>query len=264
MNTAEKKEMMEMIAMAVAAATPAAATEEAIVPNEEMAARERKHNTVMRTDIANRKEKLYGAFDFGKDDKVMLYAGPADRRQECFSDVVGQACWGIANGAASQYMWHRMLSDNAYLKMSNLMEENGGRMDVESLISAEGVQKHETGMEPNRDYLATERNYSYHITTAYAYEVNMYAAYEIWKEIQDDKATAFYERNAGNLDAVYTNKSRAPNHDISDTAYTSYLEKRANKDEQTTLKQGQHAMQAARLLRLTRLADEDDTDTETS
>jgi hypothetical protein len=245
-------EMQAMIAAAVAAALSAQATqtpkEEAIVTNEEMAKRVEAHNSVLKKDVDNRKEKLYTAFDFGKEESD--FTGPADRRQECFSDVMSQACWGISNGSAAQYMWHRMLADNAYLQLSNIREQNGGV--IHTMSQQDESEKHyEQGMEPNRDYTAIERNYAYHIATGYAYEVNMHAAYSIWQEIQDEKAEAFYEKHQGDLDAVYINRSRAPNHDIGESAYTAYLEKRAKKDEQGTLKQGQHAMQAARLLRLT-------------
>jgi hypothetical protein len=247
----DASEVQAIVAAAVAAALAGqAATDkpEAIVSSEEMAQRVAAHNKVLRVDVDNRKEKLYTAFDFGKEESD--FTGPADRRQECFSDVMSQACWGIANGSTAQYLWHRMLSDNAYLQLSNIREKNGGVIHTMPEQS-EGEQHFEQGMEPNRDYTAIERNYAYHIATGYAYEVNMHAAYEVWNDIQEDKAAAFYDKHQGDLDAVYVNRSRAPNHDISEGAYTQYLEKRAKKDEQGTLKQGQHAMQAARLLRLT-------------
>jgi hypothetical protein len=173
---------------------------------------------------------------------------------ECFADVMAQACWGICNGSTAQYLWHRMLSDNTYLRLANIKGEAGSARHTEQDENSLN-RDYERDMEPNRDMAALQRNYDYHIATGYAYEVNMHASFAIWKEIQEDKELAFYERNQGNLDAVYTNKARAPAHDISEGAYTAYLEKRARKDEATTLKQGQHAMQAARLLRLTLHAD---------
>jgi hypothetical protein len=253
------EQMQEMIAQAVAQALAAQAPkEEAVVSNEEMSKRVAAHNKVLKRDIAHRKLKLEEGFDFSQDEESGYdeYSGPEDRRLECFADVMAQACWGIANGSCAQYMWHRMLSDNTYLRLSNIREQNGGMApEAEATEQDEKERHYETGMEPNRDYLALERNYAYHIATAYAYEVNMHAAFTIWKEIQEDKARLFYEQNQGNLNAVYTNKARAPAHDISESAYTAYLEKRASKSDQDTLKQGQHAMQAARLLRLTLHAD---------
>jgi hypothetical protein len=243
-------EINAIVAQAVAAALAASGNtpKEAITTDEELAKRTVKHNAIMRQDIDHRKGKLCIGFDYGVTSE-QLFTGPEDRRHECFADVMAQACWGICNGSVSQYMWHRMLSDQAYLKLSNLQEENGHGIREES-------GETETGMEMNRDYMATERNYAYHITTAYAYEVNMHAAFELWSEIQQDKADEFYERNQGNPDALYTNRSRAPSNDIGDVAYAAYLGKRADKKNEADIKNGQHAMMAARLLRLTRLADE--------
>jgi hypothetical protein len=265
------EQMQEMIAQAVAQALAAQAPkEEAVVSNEEMAKRVKAHNRVLKADIVSRKSKLEKAFDFaqpvaqhsdrategtGPRDSTNEYTGPADRRDECFADVMAQACWGIANGSCAQYMWHRMLSDNAYLRLANIQDEAGSARHEQQDESSLN-RDYERDMEPNRDMLALQRNYDYHIATAYAYEVNMHAAFTIWEDIQAAKEEAFYERNQGNLDAVYTNKARAPAHDISEGAYTAYLEKRASKSDQDTLKQGQHAMQAARLLRLTLHADE--------